>query len=718
MKSHLKNIPASLIVLASLSIFLSNCAVYDPVAAYTKQRYTNAVAFFNTFYNAQRLFNDAEAEVLKARRDMLERGGSVKTVALPASARQKFQTSIEKNSKVLSFYSDSKWVDDALLMIGKAYFYMEDDVRSQRKFLELAAQFPESDLIMESQLWLGKSLLRQKKDEEGIKQLEDVVAAAPTGDEELAGEAAFELGQYYYARNDNSLAVRQYTVASELVDDSELKAQILFQIGKCYSELQQFDKAAVAYEEAASSSPVYTLLFQSQLQKIKSIAYLKKYDEALELLHEMLDDSKNTEYFGIIHFEIANILLLQGNIPDALVKYRYVDTAFARTDEAARSNYVLAKYYEEHEAQFDSARVLYNKARSEFPASEITKEAAAKADVYNKYWDLRKELNRYDSLYKKEMRPLDDRDSTEFATKDSVAKADSTQLLAVRSPITTEKNAQTKINPDSAANADSLKMKELAARAEMKKKMVDSLQQSIARTMFELGGLFFLELQRPDSALSRLNQVIEHYPSSSVAPRALYTIAEVLRTEKNAAAAEIDTVYQKIITLFPESPYANEARKNLGIPLSEADKDTVLSLFEEAEQLSEAGKYEPAIASFKRIAETYALSPHSAKALYTAGWHYENSVNKQDSAVAVYRRLIEKYPVSTYANRVRPKVAEFDNEIKRLEQEQQKKEEEKKAEEKKAEEMKSAEQKSGVSKPANLSAPSSKDSLSTQKKKP
>jgi len=48
-------------------------------------------------------------------------------------------------------------------MIGKAYYYMNDDVRAVRKFLELETQFPNSELIPESQVWLGKSLLRQKK---------------------------------------------------------------------------------------------------------------------------------------------------------------------------------------------------------------------------------------------------------------------------------------------------------------------------------------------------------------------------------------------------------------------------------------------------------------------------------------------------------------------------------------------------------------------------
>ena len=174
-----------------IALIQSGCAVYNPIADFTKQRYTNAISYFNTFYNAQRLFSDAEDEVLKSRRDFLEKGSSLKLFSIPASARQKFQTSIEKNSKVLSFYPDSKWVDDALLMIGKAYYYMEDDVRAERKFQELEAKFPNSGQINESQLWLGKSLMRQKKWDQAVKRLEDVFAKTIGHDDDLAGLAAY-----------------------------------------------------------------------------------------------------------------------------------------------------------------------------------------------------------------------------------------------------------------------------------------------------------------------------------------------------------------------------------------------------------------------------------------------------------------------------------------------------------------------------------------------
>ncbi len=715
LRIHVRN--NKLYIYAALFVVMaqSGCAVYSPVADFTKQRYTNAISFFNTFYNAQRQFSDAEDEVLKARRDFLERGTLNRSFTIPSSARQKFQTSIEKNSKVLSFYSDSKWVDDALMMIGKAYYYMEDDVRAERKFQELIVQFPQSELIFESQLWLGKCLMRQKKAEQGTKQLEDLFTKTVDRDDDIAGQSAYELALYYFGQNDFSQAAQRFSQAVKLVNDDETKTQIYFQIGKCYSELKQIEDAQQAYVNAADISPIYTFKFQARLQLYKSYAFQKKYDEALNGFDGMLADTKNTEFFGIIHFEIANVLMLQGKVKEAIVKYTFVDTAYARTDEAARAYYILGKYYETEELNYDSARVLYNKARSEFGASEISKDAAEKGDIFNKYDLLRKDLIRFDSLHSNAVVVKENLDTADVTLKIDPSKFDSTLMLdstIVKEDPKTKKMIKTGkqgIKKDTLVAIDSTKLKDRNDRLRVQKVLIDSLHRSIMRTKFELGGLFYLEIQQPDSALYWFNVVADTYPKSEFAPRALYSIAEIYRSIKQKPRTELDPLYQRIITSYPESPYANESRKSSGIAVVVAEKDSAQELFEQAELLSDNKKYDAAISAYKRIEAAFSASTLSAKALFSAGWHYENSLMNNDSAAAVYKRLIAKYPVSPFAAAARPKLLEYENEVKRIEQEKQQAIEAQKLKEQQEKDAKDAKEKK--------SEPVPIDSLSTPKNK-
>lgn len=690
------------------AIIVPGCMVYTPIADFTKQRYTNTVSYFNTFYNAQRLFDDGESEVEKAKRDFLERGSSNRVFTIPASARTKFQSSIEKNSKVLSFYPNSKWVDDALMMIGKAYYYMDDDVRSERKFLELAVQFPTSDRIPESQLWHAKSLMRQKKFDAGIKKFEEILSKGSEIGDEISGEAAYELAQYYFTINNFVDAIKFYTIAVDLVSENELRTQIYFQVGKSHAALEQYDLAEKAYINAEEYSPLYSLIFQSQLQQIKMHAFQKNYTKALDELNDMLGDTKNTEFFSIVHFEIATVLGMQGKIMESIERYRYVDTAFARTDEAARSYFAIAKYYETDEINYDSARVLYNKARAEFPSSEINKEATLKAEIFNKYSTLIFDFSKFDSLYLNALFVKAQLDSGVSLLRDTVVVMKDTVSIVREDEKLKKmtKPGRQESKKDSVQIIDSTKIKESINRELLQAKLIDSLQRSIVRTKFELAGLFYLEIQNLDSALFWFNNIVKHNPKSEFAPRAFYTIAEIYRGMKQQPKNILDSIYTIIVDQYPVSLYANEARKNLGIPIIEAKKDTAMELFERAELLAEEKKYEQAISIYNKITDQYLTSLLSAKALYAAGWHYENSLLKNDSAISVYRRLLAKFPASQFAGTVRPKVTEIDNELKRIAEEKQRKIEEQKLKEQQEKEQKQLQEiKSEQSPSDSLSSP-------------
>jgi TolA-binding protein len=646
------------------------CFIYDPTASFVQARYTNVVAYFNTFYNAQRLFTEAEDAVIAAEIEYRELPGQTRPFAIPTASRSKFTSSIEKNSKVLSFYPTSKWVDDALLMIGKAYYYTGDDVRAQRKFYELAAQYPGGDFAVEGQLWLGRSLLRQKQYAQGIAQLEALLGNTVTGFSDIAGLAAYELGKYYYEQNETERSLQYYSRALPLVRDGSLNALIQFQIGVCHERLQQFEKAERAYAAVSDHDPGYTLLFHASLYRIKMISAQGRFDEALAAFNTMLDDTKNSDFYGAIHFEIANSMMAKGEVQDAIQKYIFVDTAYARTDVAARSYFILGKHFETVEINYDSARTYYNKARTEFPASPITPDAALKAEIFNKYDQLRKDLFRFDSLLTHTVRQKVIDDSLLALVIDSVAVQDS---AAVQQQIkkATPPGKKSDAKRDSIPPIDSTKIKAQMTKNAAYRIMVDSLQRSIVRTKFEFGGLFFSELQLADSALYWFHLLVRNHPQSEFIPRTLYTIAEIYRSLKPQPQEVRDSLYRYIITLYPQSPYADESGKNLGIAPKEAQKDSALDLFERGERFTDEGKYESAIMVFREIHRKFPGSPMSPKALYTIGWHYENSTVQNDSALSVYKKLMTDYPTSQFAQRVRPKVNEFENEIKRQEQEKQ-----------------------------------------------
>ncbi|SVC44302.1 uncharacterized protein METZ01_LOCUS297156, partial [marine metagenome] len=72
-------------------------------------------AYFNTFYNAQQYYQEAEKIRLQKEGD-----------AIPITAMDKYGKTVQKCQKVLNDFPESKFRLDAILLMAKARFYRAD----------------------------------------------------------------------------------------------------------------------------------------------------------------------------------------------------------------------------------------------------------------------------------------------------------------------------------------------------------------------------------------------------------------------------------------------------------------------------------------------------------------------------------------------------------------------------------------------------------------
>jgi TolA-binding protein len=82
----------------------------------------------------------------------------------------------------------------------------------------------------------------------------------------------------------------------------------------------------------------------------------------------------------------------------------------------------------------------------------------------------------------------------------------------------------------------------------------------------------------------------------------------------------------------------------------------------------QAGKAKAAIDTFTVLVKHFPTSPAAVRAMYAAGWLYENEAKSQDSAAALYERLVARAPSSAYAQKVGPRVQEVQT-VRRVAQE-------------------------------------------------
>jgi tetratricopeptide (TPR) repeat protein len=593
-------------------------------------------AYFNTYYNAQKTFGEVEDQVWN-QPELKQAGAGRNLLAqfnIPQDAKTKFASVIEKCSKLLEYHPDSKLVDDALMMIGKSYFYQSDYQQAERKFNELISGYPESGYVLEAKLLLAYSYFKEGNKTSAISTASDLLAAARKGGEDnIIAYTSLLLAQQDVEDKNYGLALEHYQEAANTAKSREQRAYAYLNTGDMYSKTGEYAKAEEAYYQATRQSPNYQGEYKGEIGVARMLAKQKKYNESLDLLHDLRTDLKYREFFGEIDFEAANDYRDQGNPSQAVSQYRYVDTAYARTEWSANSYYQLGLLYETRAGMYDSARVAYNKGKTEAPpGTTVAPLLAQRADYMNKYASFATEIRKMDSLRTYWLTPRD----TVTVSPDSVVQDTSRQKRV--------------------AAADSGKPK-LPQRPPLP---LDSVLTRMATAKSELATLFYISIGQKDSALFWYQTLIKDHPLSSLVPRALFSIAQIYSQDSTIARPVVDSLYRQLADQYPQSVYAAEARRALGVTAIDISPDSAETLYRRAEQAILTGRNGHAIDTLNLIVQSFPKSSYAARAEYAAGWLYEQVLNQPDSAIANYQRLRTRYPSSPYAARVQPKLIEVE----------------------------------------------------------
>jgi TolA-binding protein len=369
------------ILLLFSAILFSGCSVWE-----------NFTTYFNLYYNASDLFEKAEKQIQSQEKDLF----STEPPKIPGTANADLVKVIEKCSDILQFNSESAYVEDALLMLGKAFYYQKNYQKSYRKFTEFINSFPESNSVLEAQLWIGKCQMRLKKYNDALTTLSGVRdEAIAEGDDQIIHESYIEEIVYKVTIEDYKSAVEVATEFMDVSDDDDIKARVWYGIGQLNMKIDQVDNAIIAYKNVFDFSPDFDLEYDAKLRYGIALREGERNEEALEIFADMRDEDKYSTDFAEIDFEIAKTKRALGYIEEAVDLFNEVDTLYSSTQISSAAKYELGQIFQYEYQRLDSAAVFYKRASASALPKEYIQPAREKNRLFTRYIKLDSDIDKY-----------------------------------------------------------------------------------------------------------------------------------------------------------------------------------------------------------------------------------------------------------------------------------------------------------------------------------
>lgn len=610
-------------------IFVAGCSTS------LKSNWRNFNAYYNTFYNAKRSYNAGLQKNLAQPREYNPLQ-PIKVHQEPLTAGvQDFDKAIEKGADILRKHDESKWVDDALFLIGKSFYYKKEFFSAEQKFEELLITTSRKDLQQKAVLWRGRVLLSMERFNEGVGYLSDyILEFEEEWSKENLAETRAILAQYYVSLENWEMARNELQAALPHLPHKGMRERGYFLLGQINERIGDDEAAFSAYRHVHNHFSEYRLQYLAKRKQAEVARNLGRHDVASQLFNEMVRDDKNIEYKAELDFELARTEQRRGNYKTAETIYnQLLRNPFARPSNeiAARVYYGLAEIYQYDYDDFAMAAVYYDSAaQKNVPAERLPPGFAARelAESFGNYSRLKNEIALRDSLLwlgslnptefdsvlsniraqkmaeMEQQRAEMERQQNTLVNIDTQPEEDATTSLKNgflnSNNLALQQNAKMQFRAiwgdrpladnwrvrsrirTSAADTDNLATQNQngtdnggitplyveidISNIPFTPQQQDSMRKTIAGFQYQLGNLFFLSLDMPDSAVYYFIKAVENPSSQNVTIVSLYSLSELYALSGDSLNAR--AYAEQLIQNFPDTEYARTLASKFDIELT------------------------------------------------------------------------------------------------------------------------------------------------------
>ncbi len=532
----------------------------------------SSCAYFNTFYNAQLYFENAEKQ-------RLEKAGE----SIPPAAIDAYGKVIEKSQHVIDKYPDSKYVQEARLLIGKARFHRKEYRIAETLFNQYTEIY--SNEVEEAEFWQALCKWKLGKPQPALDVLKSMLVAST--DNDFISKIHLAIAEIYLETDEPSKALEHLVLAAETNKNRDERGQIYFRIADLAYSAENYEQALKANEEVVKNTTSKKRKEEANLQIVRIHRLLGKWDKVKSLIKSMLLDDIYRSIHGDLELELVKLYQMDNQIEEAITRIESIKEDYKNSKTSAEAYFIHGEISLFDQWNLVNAEKYFGQVSREFRQSMFTSTANLRA----------KEITEYQTSLT-EISSLEENSALIRAALDTL-------------------------------EYDSLK--------QVQEEELNTSQLSISNHLYNLGELDAFHFKRQDSSLAHFQRIVDEFPESDFYPKALFVLYYIHFTNENKESADLYS--KRILDELPSSEYADYLRKALNLPV---DPESVQAILRQGE-LEWLVNPSNALTFYRDIIIKDSQSETASRAAYFLAYHYDYTFFEHDSAMKYYSLLNDNY---------------------------------------------------------------------------
>jgi len=214
-----------------------------------------------------------------------------------------------------------------------------------------------------------------------------------------------------------------------------------------------------------------------------------------------------------------------------------------------------------------------------------------------------------------------------------------------------ETDRASSIRPDAIMRSTDIGKLETFARTALDSTATPAAIDEAAYSQYLLAELYWLKLNKPDSAMVEMRYLVDSFATSYYAPQAMISLAEMTR-DRLGDDATADSLLKAMLRVYPQSDFVPDALEALGLKGTAADTGYAAIYIDKAEDFLLNGEnHDSARVYYQLVVDRFPESEYYVPAKFALIWLDETYNSPGDSSIYyAYKEFADSFPGNEWAD--------------------------------------------------------------------